>query len=110
MSALVVRPCLVRRGRKLLVSCAAAATFLCGRGAGRVRGAAASELDLDVDPGGEVELHELVDGLRRQVLDVYQPLVGADLKLLAGVLVDVGRPQHREDAPPAGGGGEGARR
>ena len=38
--------------------------------------------DLDIDPGGEVELHERVYGLRRRIDDIKQPLVGADLELL----------------------------
>ena len=50
-----------------------------------------SELDLDVDAGGEVELHQRVHGLRRRVDDVEQPLVRADLELLAALLVDVRR-------------------
>jgi hypothetical protein len=41
------------------------------------------ELDLDVDAGGEVELHQRVHGLRRRIDDVEQALVGADLELLA---------------------------
>src|SRR3954451_3439434 len=51
----------------------------------------ASELDLDVDTGGQVEAHQGVDGLRRGVDDVDQPLVRAHLEVLAGVLVLVGR-------------------
>src|SRR5919199_3936719 len=54
------------------------------------------ELDLDVDAGGEIELHQRVDGLRRRVDDVEHALMGADLELLARLLVDVRRAQHRE--------------
>src|SRR5262245_60933954 len=50
-----------------------------------------SELDLDVDAGGEIELHQRVDGLRRRIDDVEQPLVRAHLELLAALLVDVRR-------------------
>src|SRR5213596_1195065 len=50
-----------------------------------------SELDLDVDTGRQVEPHQRVDGLRRGVDDVDEPLVGAHLEVLAGVLVLVGR-------------------
>src|SRR5437764_3448817 len=53
-----------------------------------------AELDLDVDAGGEVELHQRVHGLRRRVDDVEHPLVGADLELLARFLVDMRRAQH----------------
>src|SRR5712691_3926892 len=46
------------------------------------------ELDLDVDAGRKVELHQRVDGLLRWVVDVDEPLVRADLELLARVLVN----------------------
>src|SRR2546425_436030 len=54
----------------------------------------ASELDLDVDAGGQVELHQRVHGLRRGIDNVEESLVGAHLELLARGLVDVGAPQH----------------
>src|SRR5262245_46131221 len=54
------------------------------------------ELDLDVDAGSEVELAKRVDRLLRRVEDVEQPLVGADLELLARLLVDVRGPVDRE--------------
>src|SRR5438876_1030661 len=54
------------------------------------------ELDLDIDAGSEVELHQRIDGLRRRIDDVEHPLMGADLELLARFLVDMGRAQHRE--------------
>src|SRR2546428_3667644 len=65
----------------------------------RVRSAAksigvASELDLDVDAGGQVELHQRVHGLRRGIDNVEESLVGAHLELLARGLVDVWAPQH----------------
>src|SRR5215212_5540486 len=55
----------------------------------------AERLDLDIDARGQVELHERVHGLRRRVEDVHQTLVRADLELLARLLIDVGRAQHR---------------
>ena len=58
------------------------------------------QLDLDVDARGEVELHQRVHRLRRRVDDVEQPLVRADLELLARLLVDVRRAQHREALDP----------
>src|SRR5689334_24061914 len=53
--------------------------------------APALELDLDVDAGREVELHQRVDGLRGGIDDIEQALVGAHLELLAALLVDVRR-------------------
>src|SRR5438105_2455005 len=55
-----------------------------------------SELDLDVDPGREVEPHQRVDRLRRRRVDVDQPLVRPDLEVLARVLVLEGTPDHGE--------------
>src|SRR6185437_10258333 len=54
------------------------------------------ELDLDVDAGRQIELHQRIDGLRRRIDDVEQPLVRAHLELLAALLVDVRRAVHRE--------------
>src|SRR5437763_3998549 len=54
------------------------------------------QLDLDVDAGGEVELAERVDRLLRRLEDVEQTLVGADLELLARLLVDVRGAVHGE--------------
>src|SRR3954464_11441052 len=54
------------------------------------------ELDLDIDAGGEVELHQRVHRLRRRIDDVQEALVGAHLELLAAFLVDVWRTVHRE--------------
>src|SRR5438045_5500848 len=54
------------------------------------------ELDLDINAGGEIELHQRIDGLRRRIDDIEHPLMGADLELLARFLVDMRRAQHRE--------------
>src|SRR5689334_18033449 len=51
----------------------------------------ALELDLDVDAGGAIELHQRVHRLRRRIDDIEQALVGAHLELLAALLVDVRR-------------------
>src|SRR3546814_5084613 len=53
------------------------------------------QLDLDIDAGGEVELHQRVDRLRRRVDDVENPLMRTDLELLATLLVDMRRTQNR---------------
>src|SRR5438309_7147781 len=54
------------------------------------------ELDLDVDAGRKVELHQRVDRFLRRVVDVDEPLVRPDLELLARVLVDERTADHRE--------------
>src|SRR5262245_31984804 len=58
------------------------------------------QLDFDVDAGGEVELHQRVHRLRRRIDDVEQTLVGADLELLAALLVDMRRPVDGELLDP----------
>src|SRR3954463_14357761 len=50
-----------------------------------------SDLDFDVDAGGEVELHQGIDRLRRRIDNVENALVGANFKLLARFLVDMRR-------------------
>src|SRR4051794_3583313 len=56
------------------------------------------QLDLDVDPRREVvESLERVDRLRRGLKDVDQPLVRADLEVLARVLVLEGTADHAVD-------------
>src|SRR5690625_7576503 len=55
-----------------------------------------SELDLDIDTGGKVELHQRVHRLRCRVDDIEQPLMRADLELLPAFLVHMRATQHRE--------------
>src|SRR5690606_9550420 len=59
-----------------------------------------SELDLDVDAGGEVELHQRVHRLRGRIDDIEQPLVRPHLELLAAFLVDMRRAVDREFLDP----------
>src|SRR6478735_9838050 len=54
------------------------------------------QLDLDVDAGRQVELHQRVHGLVGRVDDVHQALMGADLELVTARLVDVRRTQDVE--------------
>src|SRR3954463_5156859 len=61
-----------------------------------VRMMASLELDLDIDAGGEIELHQRVYRLRRRIDDIEHALVGADLELLARLLVDMRRAVDRE--------------
>src|SRR5207249_8761800 len=66
-------------------------------------------LDLDLDARRQVKLHQRVDRLRGRLEDVQEPLVGADLELLARLLVDVrreiGRASCRERVEVGGVGG-----
>src|SRR4051795_3978478 len=63
------------------------------------------ESDLDVDARGKVvEPLERVDRLRGRLVDVDQPLVGADLEVLARVLVLEGRADHAVDVALGGQG------
>src|SRR5262249_54217171 len=55
-----------------------------------------SELDLDVDARGEIELHQRINRLRRRIDDIEQALVRAHLELLTALLVDVRRTVDRE--------------
>src|SRR5512132_2196520 len=56
------------------------------------------QTDLDVDAGGQVvEALERVDRLRRRLMDVDEPLVRADLEVLARVLVLEWRADHAVD-------------
>src|SRR4051812_45530735 len=60
--------------------------------------APALQPDLDVDAGREmVQALERVDRLRGRLVDVDQPLVRADLEMLAGVLVLERAPDHDVD-------------
>lgn len=49
-----------------------------------------SELDFNINAGGEVKLHERVNGLCGWVEDLDEPLVGPDLEVEASILVDMG--------------------
>ena len=50
----------------------------------------AESLDLNVNAGGQIQLHQRIHRLRRRVENVHQPLVRADLKLLARLLSTCG--------------------
>src|ERR1700743_2964023 len=60
------------------------------------------KLDLDIDARREVELHQRIDGLRGGLDDVEQTFVGANLELLATLLVDMGRAVDGETLHPGG--------
>src|SRR4051812_32741050 len=64
----------------------------------RIAGMSADQLDLDVDAGRKViQTLQRVDRLGCGLMDVDQPLVGADLEVLARVLVLEGRADHAID-------------
>ena len=50
----------------------------------------ALQLDLDVNPSRKIQLHQVVNRLGIRIHHVDQTLVGADLELVARVLVDKG--------------------
>src|SRR5262249_13564429 len=86
----------IRSGAGAPVRSAAASPLRVGPSSGRrLRSSGtASGLDFHVDAGREVELHQRVEGLLRRLEDVEEPLVRADLELLARLLVHVRRTQH----------------
>src|SRR4030042_5484966 len=53
----------------------------------------AEGLDLDIDPGRQVQFLELFDRLVVILRDVDEPFMDAHLEVLARFLVDVGRPE-----------------
>lgn len=55
------------------------------------RGYLSLNLNRDIDTSGQVKLLKLIDRACSGVDDVQKPLVGADLKLLSGLLIDVRR-------------------
>src|SRR6186713_1943232 len=68
----------------------------------RIARAPLLQLDLDVDTGREVELHQRVHGLRCRIDDVQEPLMRADLELFAALLVHVRRTVDGEAFDPRG--------
>ena len=61
---------------------------------GLVRG---SDLDLDLDARRKFEFHQRVDRFGGRRVDVEDPLEGAELELLAGLLVDESRAVDRKN-------------
>lgn len=56
-----------------------------------------SHLDLNLNARGKLELHQCVDRLGRRRVDVEDALVGAELELLASLLVYEGRAVNRKN-------------
>src|SRR4029079_18398488 len=54
------------------------------------------QLDLDVHARRQLQAHQGIDRLVGRVDDVHEPLVGAQLELIAGVLVGVRGDQERK--------------
>lgn len=54
-------------------------------------------LDLNVNTAGQFQFHQGINRLGAVGIDVHQALERAELKLLTGLLVHVGRAQHRKD-------------
>lgn len=59
------------------------------------------ELDLNIYTCWKIELHQLVNGLCGEVLDVHQPGVRPLLKVLSRVLVHMWRPEDTVYPSPA---------
>src|SRR6185295_1278212 len=55
----------------------------------------AKGLNLNVHARGQIQLHQRINRLRRRIENVHQPLVRANFELLARLLIDVRRTQHR---------------
>src|SRR3546814_2726189 len=55
---------------------------------------ASSQFYFDVHAGRKIQLHQRVDRLRRRLNNVKHSLVSPDLKLLAGLLVDLRTAVH----------------
>src|SRR5688572_30697981 len=53
------------------------------------------DLDLDVHPGGQIELRQRIHRLRTRIENVDDALMRLELELLTRLLVHVRRPQHR---------------
>src|ERR1700736_6280089 len=51
-------------------------------------------LELNVDAGRQIQMHQRVHRLRRRLEDVDEALVRADLEMLAALLVHVRRTKH----------------
>ena len=61
-------------------------------------------LDFNLHTAGKLQLHQGIDGLGVAAVDVYQTLVGGNLELLTGLLVNEGRTVHSDDALAGGKG------
>ena len=61
-------------------------------------------LDFNLHTAGKLQLHQGIDGLGVAAVDVYQTLVGRNLELLTGLLVNEGRTVHSDDALAGGKG------
>ena len=79
----------------------------CGPVHSAPEGCTRSELDLDLDAGGDFEAHQCLNGLLGGVEDVDKALVGAALELLTAVLVLVDCTKDSDDLG-LGGQGDGA--
>ena len=60
------------------------------------------QLNFDVYPGWQVQLHQGIDGFGRGLIDINDAAVGARFKMLPRVFVDVGRSQETIDPTLSG--------
>lgn len=55
-----------------------------------------SDLDFDIDAGGQIQTHEHVNGLGIRIQNIDHPVVCADFEMFVGILIDEGRAANRE--------------
>ncbi len=60
------------------------------------------QLNFDINPGRQIQLHQGIDGFGRGLIDIDDAAVGARFKMLPRVFVDVGRSQETINAPLGG--------
>src|SRR5512139_63611 len=58
------------------------------------------QLYLYINAGGKIKLHERIHRLWSRIQNVHQPLMRPDFKLLPGLLVNMGRTEHRPAVDP----------
>ncbi len=54
------------------------------------------QLDLDINPGRQIEPHQRIDGLGLRIQDVHKPNVRPDFELLPRLLINMRRTKHGE--------------
>jgi len=66
------------------------------------RGCGGSDLDLNIDPGRQVQFPQLINGFGRWLDDIKQAFVGPDFELFHRLFIDVRGAVHGEFFNPGG--------